>query len=445
MMRALFSGVTGLRSHQTRMDVIGNNISNVNTLGYKTSSANFADLYSETVTSASAPTGNTGGTNARQIGLGTNVNSIVIRHSPGAAQYTGNTLDLAITGDGFFVLSTPNGERYSRAGNLSISSNGSLVNPSGFYVQAYTSRYQAGTAGKVTPVGLAGTTSFFNNFAYDSTTAPAADNIASMPAGSYTLQVQDDGTVNLMRGGIVIEEGLQIEKFDITGAMSEGFIDDAAVDFTNDAMYKINITDGTDRYGTISFTIPAGAAVPTGANAAAAKAAGILDMKKVIDNLSLETENNDGFIASNQRGNMVIDQDLYENIMINEQGAVIGQLKREAIPEFDGVPIDGAMAMARGEKVVLGYVALANFTNQEGLEKIATNLYAASTNSGRVTYNLPGEGGTGSLTPSSLEMSNTDLSEEMVNMITTQRGFQANSRIITTTDTMLEELVNLKR
>ena len=140
------------------------------------------------------------------------------------------------------------------------------------------------------------------------------------------------------------------------------------------------------------------------------------------------------------------DQDVYENVTINEEGAVIAQLKKEGIPIGpDGQPIPGAQTMAKGEKVVLGYVALANFPNVEGLEKVATNLYASTANTGRVSYNLAGAGGTGSITPSSLEMSNVDLSEEMVNMITTQRGFQANSRIITTTDSMLEELVNLKR
>ena len=138
---------------------------------------------------------------------------------------------------------------------------------------------------------------------------------------------------------------------------------------------------------------------------------------------------------------MIIDQDAYENISINEEGAVIAQLKSEGVPPV----IDGAQTMAKGEKVVLGYLAISNFTNTEGLEKISGNLYAATTNSGRVTHNLAGDGGTGTITPSSLEMSNVDLSEEMVNMITTQRGFQANSRIITTTDSMLEELINLKR
>ena len=109
------------------------------------------------------------------------------------------------------------------------------------------------------------------------------------------------------------------------------------------------------------------------------------------------------------------------------------------------VPFDPSAALKAGDKVTLGYVTLANFNNPTGLEKIGDNLYAVSANSGEPTFEMPGSGNAGQLSPSNLEMSNVDLSEEIVNMIITQRGFQANSRIITTTDTMLEELVNLKR
>ena len=105
----------------------------------------------------------------------------------------------------------------------------------------------------------------------------------------------------------------------------------------------------------------------------------------------------------------------------------------------------GSPVYAKGDRVVLGHIALASFSNYDGLEKVGENLYAASQNSGKPMVVTPGSMGVGRLTPSSVEMSNVDLSEEMVNMITTQRGFQANSRIITTTDSMLEELVNLKR
>ena len=122
-------------------------------------------------------------------------------------------------------------------------------------------------------------------------------------------------------------------------------------------------------------------------------------------------------------------------------GAIVAQLKQDQQITVDGQTIN----MEAGDKVVLGNVALANFNNPTGLEKIGDNLYSASTNSGLAVFNTPGSGSAGQLSPSNLEMSNVDLSEEIVNMIITQRGFQANSRVITTTDSMLEELVNLKR
>ena len=424
MMRALFSGVTGLKTHQTRMDVIGNNIANVNTLGFKKSAANFADLYSETVTPASAPSATQGGINAQQVGLGVNVNSIVIKHTPGAAQYTGNTLDLAISGDGYFVLRTGAGERYSRAGNLSVSSNGSLVSPSGYFVQGYNAIYQQGTAGDAsTTVGITNDTQVAGKYDTFKWT-PDAATAKSQPAGSYTFEAQADGTVNMYKNGI-LQSNLKIKAADGTDATA----------LTAGDTYHLDTG-----FGKLEF------------NALANVAAGDFntsvysDLSTVIDNMRVEVKNNDTFTAGNRLGDIIIDQDVYENVTINEEGAVIAQLKKEGIPIGpDGQPIPGAQTMAKGEKVVLGYVALANFPNVEVLEKVATNLYASTANTGRVSYNLAGAGGTGSITPSSLEMSNVDLSEEMVNMITTQRGFQANSRIITTTDSMLEELVNLKR
>lgn len=533
MMRALFSGVTGLRTHQTRMDVIGNNISNVNTLGYKKSVANFSDLYSETVAPASAPTANQGGVNARQIGLGVTCNAIVIKHSPGAAQYTGNVLDLAISGDGFFTVRTGEGERYTRAGNLSVSSNGSLVTPSGYFVQGFNALYRQGDAGKISgSTGISNATATgFNSFTF------TANNnaVATAGSGTYTFEVNANNKVNMYKNGILIEENLNIRKTDgtlvtnsfdrntnyivetnlgnltfmtsansvnsMTGFNNERDTGIEGFSFAPDATaagnadkgsytFKLNgnkvdlyrengtIQTGIDildsqgnpvtalvagetytiksDLGTISFKATDNGAL-TNLTALFDKASftitgpptegtggfgtAISNLDTLMQNATITISNNDAFSAGNTINDIVIDQDAYENITINEEGAIIGQLKRQGVPPG----VTGGIEMAKGEKVILGYLALANFTNTEGLEKMATNLYAATANSGRVTYNLAGSGGTGSITPSSLEMSNVDLSEEMVNMITTQRGFQANSRIITTTDAMLEELINLKR
>lgn len=425
MMRALFSGVTGLQSHQTRMDVIGNNIANVNTMGFKKSTTMFADLYSQTISPASAPTGNIGGTNAKQVGLGASVAAITMNHSPGAAQYTGGSLDVAIEGDGYFCVRTPDGVRYTRAGNFNVSSTGSLVDSNGYFVQCYGADYKVGNTAYAKSTGFAGevTTSFenFQHVTQDNTGASTIDPTAQ--SGIYTFKVIKDtgalGSVQIYRNGLD------------TGKT-------ATVTLAN-GVYTINLNDPALDLGlgTITFTAQAGAANVPGV--------GTVDfadeLSDVVDFMQIEVSNNDGFTSNGTIGDLVIDQNLYYNVTINEQGAVVGQL-REDLPQEAG---SDRPAMAAGEKVVLGYIALASFTNNAGLEKLGNNLYAASANSGTASYNIPGSAGVGALAPSSLEMSNVDLSEEMVNMIITQRGFQANSRIITTTDTMLEELVNLKR
>jgi flagellar hook protein FlgE len=185
--------------------------------------------------------------------------------------------------------------------------------------------------------------------------------------------------------------------------------------------------------GSVSFTASADVAAATGVNR-------FEDLADVVNNMSIEVTNNDGFTKGPNLGDMEIDLDKYYNVSINEQGAIVGQIKETTLN-----PIAGSGTVKAGENIVLGYVSLAAFNNAEGLEKAGENMYMVTPNSGNPRVGAAGEGGMGSISPSSLEMSNVDLSEEMVNMIVTQRGFQANSRVITTTDQMLEELVNLKR
>ena len=148
-----------------------------------------------------------------------------------------------------------------------------------------------------------------------------------------------------------------------------------------------------------------------------------------------------GQVLDSHLKTLQIDFDKYSSLAIDSTGGIIAQIKQDQQVTLDGHTI----TLKAGDKVTLGYVTLANFNNPTGLEQNGDNLYAVSANSGEPTFEMPGSGNAGQLSPSNLEMSNVDLSEEIVNMIITQRGFQANSRIITTTDTMLEELVNLKR
>ena len=422
MMRALFSGVTGLKSHQTRMDVIGNNISNVNTLGFKKSSVTFADLYSDTISSASAPSGTSGGTNAKQVGLGVAVSSVVINHTPGAASYTGNALDLTIDGDGFFIVKTPDGNKYTRSGNFNLSSGGFLVDASGNYVQCYNSVWKEGDAGTAASTGINDeTTTYFENFAY----TPNATAINTMDSGTYTFELDETtGDLKIYKDIVDITPAGGVN---LSTALSPALTDTGAL--TAGTTYTLTIPS----LGTITFDA-------SGTIAAGSGNSRFSDIASVLENGAIEVNNNDGFVAGTTVANMGVDQSKYFNVSINEEGAIVAQLLNETTD-----PIAGTGTLAAGTNVVLGYVALASFSNTAGLEKVGDNMYEETPNSGRASVSAAGKGGTGSLTPSSLEMSNVDLSEEMVNMIITQRGFQANSRIITSTDSMLEELVNLKR
>ncbi|MFB4158710.1 flagellar basal body rod protein FlgG [Geomicrobium sp. JSM 1781026] len=266
MIRSMYSGVTGLQNHQQKLDVIGNNIANVNTFGFKKGRYTFQDMLSQTVQGASGSGGDLGGTNPRQIGLGVQTGSIDTIHTQGALQPTGRELDLGIAGDGYFRVG-PNGAAdedilYTRAGNFYLDGDGNIVNSNGNY-----------------------------------------------------------------------------------------------------------LLDGNGS----NITIPSTA----------------------------------------------------ESFSIGSNGVVFAV----------GGPDAGEV----------GTIQLATFPNPEGLEKVGGNLYRPSPNSGAPGDPVtPGEGGSGNLVAGALEMSNVDLSEEFVEMITAQRGLQANSRIITTSDEVLQELLNLK-
>jgi flagellar hook protein FlgE len=314
MMRSLFSAVSGLKSNQTAMDIIGNNIANVNTIGYKTSRTVFQDIFSQTIANATAPTTSRGGSNAKQVGLGSNISTIGMNMTEGSTQSTSNPLDFAISGEGFFVIDDGSGGFiYTRNGALQLDSNGFLVNANGDFVMA-------------------------------------------IPAGS------DDTTP---ANGIPdnIEDGAD--------------------------MYDTTTTPETPLFGKIQLT---------------------------------------GDIPYDADGSGTIDA---------------GETTTVSDYAIDNNGVITAVAQD-GSVVTIGRLILATFNNTSGLQKSGSSCYSESANSGSANLGFVGDG-CGTLNSGSLEMSNVDLSTELTNMIITQRGFQANSRVITTTDSMLEELINLKR
>ncbi len=448
MMRSMFSGVSGLRAHQTRMDVIGNNVANVNTVGFKSGRVTFQEVFNQTLRGAGAPDAalGRGGTNPMQIGLGTGVGAIDTMMTRGSSQRPDNPTDLSIEGEGFFIVKGSNADtfKFTRAGNFGLDKLGNLVSGSGMNVYGWqeydpaTKKYN--TEGEIQPINLyndefngnkrviapvATKTAVFSgnlNSAYPPSelTGPpdepskgqfsvpftAYDSLGN--AHEFTISYWNatpDGGPNTWNYTVfrkTIDED--------TGDIVYDPIDDSAgtLEFTTGG--KLNTTEGSTStdINPITFT-------PEGA----AELNITLDFSNVTmfsADSSVKPTNIDGYTT----GNLV-------TFNIGSDGILTG-------------------IYSNGQQQPLGMVALAGFSNPGGLQKIGDNLFIPTTNSGDFTKALQaGSEGVGSLSPGTLEMSNVDLSREFTDMIITQRGFQANSRIITTSDEMLQELVNLKR
>ena len=420
MMRSLFSGVSGLKNHQTRMDVIGNNIANVNTTGFKASRVNFQDILSQTLQGASAAQGNTSGTNPMQIGLGMGLASIDTLFTDGSVQSTGKQTDLAIQGQGFFVVSDNGGtnQYYTRAGNFDFDSAGNYNLPgTGLQVMGYDVDKATGVvdtsklvpititeAEKTMPPKASSDLTFTNNLSADAVAASAGPPAvaATMVTGTFTVydSLSKEHTINTT--------------FTKTASNTWSF---AATDAAGTTL-TVSPSSSTIKFktdGTIDTTsLPTQIAYsPTGANAMTLK----------LDFSGLTQYGGESTLKTNADG---YPQGSLTKTTIGSTGRITGT--------FDN-----------GQSQDLGQVALASFTNPAGLDKAGETLFVKSSNSGTVSVGIPGSGGMGSTTSGSLEMSNVNLSDEFSNMIITQRGFQANSKIITTSDEMLEILANLKR
>lgn len=452
MMRSMFSGVSGLRAHQTRMDVIGNNVANVNTVGFKSGRVTFQEVFSQTLKGASSPDSTTGrgGSNPMQIGLGLGVGAIDTIMTRGSTERTDNPTDLSIEGEGFFVVKGGSGDtfKFTRAGNFGIDKLGNLVTSSGLNVygwQKYTrledGTYKFDTEQQIEPINLysddynknkrmiaakATENAVFSGNLDASTaiaasaTAPTSDEIFTTPftvydklGNSYKINLQfwktaadangstwtmkiPDGS-NFVAGGYGTGATLPSIHF-----LADGSIDPASVSAITNTTIEANSggTTATNASGTgaISFKI---------------------DLSKLTTysaDSSVKATNVDGYST----GSLV-------TFSIGNDGMLTG-------------------IYSNGQQQPLGLVGIASFENPAGLQKAGENLYMPTTNSGDFKKAVKaGTEGVGTLSPGTLEMSNVDLSKEFTDMIVTQRGFQANSRIITTTDEMLQELVNLKR
>ncbi len=465
---SLYSGVSGLATLGNSMQIIGDNIANVNTVGFKAGSYVFQDLLSQATATQSGTS---------QIGRGVALADVYSTFEQGSFETTGNTTDLAIGGDGFFILRQPSSDLlfYSRAGNFSFDKEGYLVNPEGYIVQGWVLDGNGDDVGSVTDIMLSSFTSppdesdritvitNLDSDAISSTTAPAifSDSWdATLPSGpisstSYnyqsTVKVYDslgsthDITIYYDKNPGSDTSWDYLITCNPTEDMRTGFSGTSSAGLLARGQIDFNETSGTIMNITMDLCTAPGtwAANATNANGYYAFTPDFFGGTATA--MSIEFN-----IGSRDSGGGTFANDSLSTTQFARSSTTTFQSANGyGAGDFQGVDVDvdGVITgiYSNGQLIELNRVALAKFLNVQGLHKEGGNLYRQTRDSGDAITNHPGTNGLGSIAPNSLEQSNVDIANEFVKMIASQRGFQANSKIITTVDTMLADIINLKR
>ncbi len=419
---ALYSGVSGLNTNSQAMTVIGNNLANTNTLGFKGARTIFSDLLSSTINGS-------GGTS--QVGRGVNVSKVDNIFSQGTFESTESGLDVAIEGDGFFLVSEVGNDTnyYTRAGAFRFDENGFLVNPEGFRVQGKRFDVDGNlVAGDPEDIRIGNTGLIAGNMTTEMTLNTNLDAAAIAPAGDFDYTNAD--TFNY-------SSSTQI--FDSLGEphLVTTYFTKDAVDNTWNWNWSAEDVDGNP----MGSDLTAGGAEPP---------AGIITFDNDGTMLAGGGPNNIGPIdwGNGSDAGQAVDI-TFDTTQFNSASTVISQEQNGfAAGNLTSVDIDGKGAViasySNGEQIAVANLVLGKFNNPNGLELVGNNLFTASDASGVARVGLPGPE-LGKVFTNSLEQSNVDMGAEFVRMITVQRGFQANSKIITTVDELLGELINLKR
>ncbi len=457
MMRSLFSGVSGLKNHQTRMDVIGNNISNVNTYGFKSSRVTFQDMLSQTMAGAAKPEENKGGVNPKQVGLGMTIASIDRLFTQGSLQTTGNQTDLAISGDGFFIVSEGDKNFYTRAGTFNIDRDGTLVNPAnGLKVQGWMAA--TNDAGEKV-INSSGTVEDVVIPIFGKVEARETSYVKYKCNLNTNMPELPPNATGKMRASAGVTTNLDVyDKLGNTHRLTLNLWKTAPNQWTASAAI-------TDSLGVVTLDVPAGANQANQANPNSKinlRFSPEGRLLSVADDASPD-ELNQGNLVANLNYRIAGDPQVRTMRLDLGKSGLIEGITQFASPsttkavEQDGFPmgymegynIDNSGVItgvySNGTKQTVGQVAMTVFNNPGGLKAVGENLFEVSNNSGMAKTGPASQGGRGKIVAGSLEMSNVDLSEQFTDMIITQRGFQANSRTITTSDQMLQELINLKR
>ena len=463
MMRSLYAGVSGMQNHQTRLDVIGNNVANVNTTGFKRGRVNFQDMISQQMSAAASPTTEVGGVNPKEVGLGVTVAAIDTVFTQGNLQTTGVSTDVAIQGNGFFILKNGEESFYTRAGAFSLDSEGTLVNPAnGLRVQGWMAEEINGqmvlqTAGStedlIIPVGSKDPAKATENvnFACNlnkntpeilegaspediakgtwSTEQKIYDSFGNehMLNVSFTRVV---GNPNQWQATVTVDPDMADESQTRVGlGTTDGQGNTFLVNFDNNGSL-LSVTDSAG-----NLTNPEGQIVlQTSFNVIGANPDEAGNPTRQTLNINLGT-------IGSQKNTITQSASSSSTKAYYQDGYTMGYLDNFKI-DSSGI-ITGVYS--NGTNRTIGQIALATFANQGGLEKAGDNTYVESNNSGMANIGTSGIAGKGSMLAGALEMSNVDLTEQFTDMIVTQRGFQASSKTITTADTLLETVMNLKR
>jgi len=429
MLRSMFTAISALTTHQAWMDNLSNNLANVNTPGYKASQVSFQDQVSQLMRSGAAPSGTLGGVDPEQIGLGMRMGSINVNFSQGALQSTGRSSDLAIQGDGFLMYSTTlkdtgtatagsaavTGTRYySRDGSIDMDADGFLVNTNnGMRLLGWTPILTSASTGYV-----------------DTGQQLTAIQI---PINSTLARYTQNATV----GGNLNSTQDPTQPFTVTMGIydSLGQSHNIQIAFSHDAANTNNW------HWTATYIDSNGNPVTTASTALTFNPDGTIATGAIGNIPFAWPATSPQTIAVNFGGltQLSTDNSAY---MSTQDGLAAGSLTGFHFESDSGRVI---ALYSNGLQKWIGQVGMATFSNPPGLVKAGQNLYLAGLNSGAPNIGTPDTGGRGVVESGYVEASNVDLSQEMSNMILAQRGFQASARIITTSDQMLQELVNLKQ
>ncbi|MBP3039469.1 flagellar hook-basal body complex protein [Bacillaceae bacterium Marseille-Q3522] len=390
MLRSMYSGISGMKNFQTKLDVIGNNIANVNTYGFKKGRVTFKDAMNQMINGAVAAQNGRGGTNPKQVGLGSTLATIDTIHGNSNLQTTGRTLDVGLDGDGYFVVRSGDQFLYTRAGNLYLDDFGNIVNGDGYPVQAYAVDETGNLTDQIGDVAV---------------------NVNAEISATPTTEI----TINGALSDVATNDSEYIQQIKLVDNAGESHR--MEMRFVKAADNQWNVFLGDDQIGDITFDADTGAVTGNTVNWTDTNYAPI----------------NFDFAGLTETGNQ-------NTAIVEPNGNSAGVLESFNIGysgEINAIYSNGLVS-------TLGYLTIAKFSNTSGLLKAGSNLFQESVNSGTPNLGIAGDG-RGAVSSGSLEMSNVDLAEEFTDMITAQRGFQANTRIITTSDEILQELVNLKR